>query len=663
MEGKTTAKAKLSETFKNRTSTWVHILRALDGYHAASTARHELINLRAIETLSKEWLAAHGASTSKNDKAKANDLRALLAECVREIDALAAVEQEEYQERLVNTNLALQPTGTAEPEQTKHKADPRYQQPRATDRGFAFITHSATADKVTHSEEHGRVFKPGGTRVEHFGDVRAKPELAGTKLTDGEMAAIRVYSAGDYQTINPVLEGNDSWLASNIGKLTEGGGGETTFAQTRTKAFVKKSGGVVGEHDRRHLKIEAMQHARVAVSGLKKLDDQVVDGYRGFTWPLDQLIPMYKRGATIVYKPFTSTSLKVAKATEYAMVPKEGCVGVLLTLKITHGKDIQAISVEAKEGEVLLLPGATFTVTSPPELKDDGLYHATITQTGAGGDLAASSGSSGPVPLNALPPQQQVPATVTPVRSATDDQGKHGGQTTGRPKLSALMRGRASSAVSATPAAPADPETELKKHAAAAAQTLIATATKAEPGVTSTLQALCTQTKGKLVGLEHRLKTESSLSRKLVDRARTQVTQGKGAQLAVSEEAKKANDVLRYTMVLDEKSYWNNELKMRNALEKDYGYKVTDYWDAWSDKASRAYKGLTLRFATKEGQVFELQIHTLASFDTKMGIHEEYEEARESGTTPERRKALTEYMAGKWTSVPMPQKQAAGKKR
>lgn len=656
MEGKTTAKAKLSETFKNRTSTWVHILRALDGYHAASTARHELINLRAIETLSKEWLAAHGASTSKNDKAKANDLRALLAECAREIDALAAVEQEEYQERLVNTNLALQPTGTAEPEQTKHTTDPRYQQPRATARGFAFITHSATADKVTHSEEHGRVFKPGGTRIEHFGDVRAKEALAGTKLTDAEMAAIRVYSAGDYQTINPVLEGNDSWLAGNIGKLTEGGGGETTFAQTRTKAFVKKSGGVVGEHDRRHLKIEAMQHARVAISGLKKLDDQVVDGYRGFTWPLDQLIPMYKRGATIVYKPFTSTSLKVAKATEYAMVPKEGCVGVLLTLKITHGKDIQAISVEAKEGEVLLLPGATFTVTSPPELKDDGLYHATITQTGAGGDLAASSGSSGPVPLNALPPQQQVPASVAPLRTAASQ-----GKATDTSKKG--QAGPVPAAPAAQAAAPADPERELKKHAAAAAQNLIATATKAEPGVTSTLQALCTQTKGKLVGLEHRLKTESSLSRKLVDRARTQVTQGKGAQLAVSEEAKKANDVLRYTMVLDEKSYWNNELKMRNALEKDYGYKVTDYWDAWNDKTSRAYKGLTLRFATKEGQVFELQIHTSASFDTKMGIHEEYEEARESGTTPERRKALTEYMAGKWTSVPVPQKQAAGKKR
>lgn len=663
MAGRTTAGALLKQAAGNRT-TWVEILKALDRYHAAPTSRHELAHLRALEMLCNDWLARHQKSPREGDDVKAGDLRALLAECVPEIDALAAEQQEDYQERLINTNLALAPSGTPEPEQLKYQADPRYGSARVTAKSFRFITHSATADKVTHSEEHGRTFRAGGTRIEHFDDIRAKPALTGTRLTDAEMAAIRIYSAGDYQTINPLLEGNESWMTGNIGKLNEGGGGETTFAHADVKAKLKAAGGQLDKRDRRMLKIEAMQHARMALSGLKKLPDQVVDGYRGFTWALDSLIPMYKRGATIVYKPFISTSVNVKKAEEYAKIPKEGCVGVLLRLKITHGKDIQAISVEAKEGEVLLLPGATFTVTDPPRLMDDGLYHITVTQTDGGGGAPAQPAGAvpTPVPLNALPANQQVPATVAPLRPAAIP------MPLGRPQVGAApgaqqQRARAGGVhLPAAPPMPVDPDFALRRHAVIAAEQLIAAAKTAEPGVTQALEALSGRMKGRLVGLEHRLKTPSSLTRKLIDRTRTRVTQGGvDAQLAINDEAVKANDVLRYTLLLDEKSYWANEEKLRDALMKECGYTITDRWDAWNDKSSRAFKGLTLRFKTKEGQVFELQVHTAKSFDIKMGTHEEYEEFRDATTSPERRKALTEYMAGKWAGTSAPPRPASGK--
>lgn len=212
------------------------------------------------------------------------------------------------------------------------------------------------------------------------------------------------------------------------------------------------------------------------------------------------------------------------------------------------------------------------------------------------------------------------------------------------------------------PQAPADPDVALRKHAAVAAELLIGAAKRAEPDVTKALQELSKQLKGELAGLEHRLKTTQSLTRKLLDRARTRVKQdGVDPELAIKDEASKANDVLRYTLVLDEKSYWANEERLRAAM-KARGYPQSELpWDAW---LGRAYKGLTIRFTTAEHQVFEVQVHTKASFGIKMSTHEAYEEFRDPNTSPERRKALEEYMAGKWvgTSVPVKPAQGKGKK-
>ena len=166
------------------------------------------------------------------------------------------------------------------------------------------------------------------------------------------------------------------------------------------------------------------------------------------------------------------------------------------------------------------------------------------------------------------------------------------------------------------------------------------------------LTSLATNHGGRLEGLAHRLKAVDSLSRKLADRVRKRTKPGDPAA-DLAAEASKMNDVLRYTMIVPAGTYGKVDEKLRDEIRK-LEHDVKGYWNAWVDPNAKAYKGVNMSFQTATGQLFELQLHTEASYAAKQAIHAEYEEWRAAETTAERRAELVLVMAAQWTTVAVP---------
>jgi hypothetical protein len=155
-------------------------------------------------------------------------------------------------------------------------------------------------------------------------------------------------------------------------------------------------------------------------------------------------------------------------------------------------------------------------------------------------------------------------------------------------KAHQVADGASSGAKTATAARPA----AAPGPAAQQAREVVERAKGIEPVVTPDVQAAAKANRGRLKGLEHRFKTETSLARKLDARARTS-TAGGTVEERLAKEARKVNDVLRYTVVLPFGTYKEGAAKTRQEMESK-GYKTTNYWDAWSQ--STTYKGQNLTF-------------------------------------------------------------------
>jgi hypothetical protein len=179
------------------------------------------------------------------------------------------------------------------------------------------------------------------------------------------------------------------------------------------------------------------------------------------------------------------------------------------------------------------------------------------------------------------------------------------------------------------------------------AKVVLSKAAKAEPEVTSMLTNLSNSVGGRLEGLEFVLKSEASLSRKIA-------TVSEKNSLPLSATAGDINDALRYTMILDQKSFGNNISAVIKEMESA-GYKKRWVTKTFLDE-SAVYKGINTTFETKCGQMFELQFHTKDSFNVKQNInHVLYEEARLLTTPPQRLQQLNQQMILYSSKIPQPQ--------
>lgn len=151
----------------------------------------------------------------------------------------------------------------------------------------------------------------------------------------------------------------------------------------------------------------------------------------------------------------------------------------------------------------------------------------------------------------------------------------------------------------------------------------------AEPNITQDMTAIVKQVGVVLSGLEHRLKSQESLHRKVA----SEVLKGR----ELDNILPKMRDIIRYTAILDDVNFVDQYKAVIDGLEQA-GYKIVVVKNTWQD--GQSYKGINT-FVEKDGVVFELQYHTQDSFTLKNGkLHTLYEEFRLDETSLERKNEL-----------------------
>ena len=235
--------------------------------------------------------------------------------------------------------------------------------------------------------EFNYITKTGAKAMSLFGAKHqaAKQTGQGLLLTEDELAAIRVFSAGDYKYMNPVQAGSESRLVGQIKSLSQTARNETSWAIDATRDADDERRAGPGAHARQ-LKVEALQHVRQAMTGLNKLPDFAGTLFRGLRVPPTDLQRDYQQGCIVSFPSLTSTSKDRSVSMAWAQTSIADTTGILLVLSgVTQGKDIANISMNEVEKEVLLLAGSRFLVTeAPTQPSSNGVSVVKCTQVDAG---------------------------------------------------------------------------------------------------------------------------------------------------------------------------------------------------------------------------------------------------------------------------------------
>lgn len=163
---------------------------------------------------------------------------------------------------------------------------------------------------------------------------------------------------------------------------------------------------------------------------------------------------------------------------------------------------------------------------------------------------------------------------------------------------------------------------------------LVDQARRSEGAVTDALEQAVAKVPGaRLDGLEYRLKSPSSLARKLDTRAERSATRRRIADLGQD-----MTDVLRYTVVVPEHDRLGESARAAVAELEGAGCQVVTAESSYVP--NNPYKGLHLLVRTPSGdQIFELQVHSKASIAIKSKAHKEYEISRDRTQPLSARKA------------------------
>lgn len=173
-------------------------------------------------------------------------------------------------------------------------------------------------------------------------------------------------------------------------------------------------------------------------------------------------------------------------------------------------------------------------------------------------------------------------------------------------------------------------------------------AEKTEPKITNDVKKSVEDSGCYMYGLNHRLKTEESLRRKIN-------TDSKEKGMTVSETAGQIKDAIRYTSVANDDSFTDSYYSIRDSLSQK-GYtevQCKNYFDLY--RAGKAnHKQLTCVYKDRDGNRFELQFHTESSIKAKERKTPLYEEARSPGTGQKRKEELKKEMNVLMDKVPNP---------
>jgi hypothetical protein len=361
-------------------TSYTDLAVALDEYHKAQEGSpDELLALQRIEALGKEWLAKSrtGGNTDKLSrvKTKAEKIETLLSQIEEAFKSggVMNIQNELYQKKLKTT----------ESERLNAGAD-------AKSNLFLYLTM---------------------TGFGAFSEIDRKKLQDASVLTDEQIRAIRIYTAADYKYINPVLANKKELLEGRIAGLTSSATEGFRFkaaGEITAKEKVNKWRPVDREETRR-LRTEAMQHYRLAVSGLEKLPLWQGVTYRGM-WLTESELADYQVGKTIEWRGFASTTKTPGVAVDWITNEKnqneenKGKKKVLFTVNNSEGKDISKISVKSGEEEVLLHRASVKVDAAPQEVGNgDTKYFA----------VSVTQQASTP-PLGGMVPTPTVPTPTVP---------------------------------------------------------------------------------------------------------------------------------------------------------------------------------------------------------------------------------------------------------
>lgn len=184
---------------------------------------------------------------------------------------------------------------------------------------------------------------------------------------------------------------------------------------------------------------------------------------------------------------------------------------------------------------------------------------------------------------------------------------------------------------------------QIADEVPAVAERVLATATEAEASVTEFLTSLASDLGADMPGLDFRLKSISSIARKVI-------TDATGDGISFSDAGEAIHDALRFTMTTDAAGYPGVlEGALGQIDAEGWALKGKDFW------GSEFYQGVNAQVTDSTGYTWELQFHTDASYYTKEVLeHPVYEELRI--TTVQERVAELEAQLRQYSdAVPRPE--------
>lgn len=174
---------------------------------------------------------------------------------------------------------------------------------------------------------------------------------------------------------------------------------------------------------------------------------------------------------------------------------------------------------------------------------------------------------------------------------------------------------------------------------------------KVEPEMTSDFLAAL-PTGARADGLAWRVKSPTSLARKIDDRVRSR-------HLSPAAAAERVQDVVRYTAVAPTRARLVATAEQLVEGLRARGWAVRgaeqSYLDERGKRTRGAYRGLHLIVAAERaGVVCEVQVHSEESLAAKNDTHAEYETERDDSVAWKKRARAHEVMVARWAQVKTP---------
>jgi hypothetical protein len=188
---------------------------------------------------------------------------------------------------------------------------------------------------------------------------------------------------------------------------------------------------------------------------------------------------------------------------------------------------------------------------------------------------------------------------------------------------------------------------QLSPDRDAEATAAIARVREAEPAITADVLKVEQQNTcaARLEGIDHRLKGEPRLKEKVAEQLEAT------PEKTTAEVLRQIPDAIRFTFCLQTDAYARGYYAIKQQLER-CGHEMYLGRNFW---ANQEYKGVNTRWATQEGQRFEVQFHTPDSFHAKHTVtHDSYERIRNPVTSRSEQEELHSFQQEVSSKVNVP---------